>query len=76
MLKGRTEQPEEIFKREAEYKQQEQEKRQLSFSTFIHSSYTKSRDEEPSSDTEGLEIEPDDVDIGVRHTRDYKLSSA
>lgn len=36
--------------REAEYKHKEQEKRQLSFSTFIHSSYTKSRDEEPSSD--------------------------
>uniref|UniRef100_A0A8W8JS03 Transposase Helix-turn-helix domain-containing protein n=1 Tax=Magallana gigas TaxID=29159 RepID=A0A8W8JS03_MAGGI len=56
--------------KDAECKQKEQEKRQLSFSTFIHSSYTKSRDEEPSSDTEGLVIEPDDVDIGVRHTRD------
>uniref|UniRef100_K1QTH9 Uncharacterized protein n=1 Tax=Magallana gigas TaxID=29159 RepID=K1QTH9_MAGGI len=56
--------------REAECKQKEQKNRQLSFSTFIHSSYTKSRDEEPSSDTEGLVIEPDDVDIGVRHTRD------
>lgn len=42
------------------------------FSTFIHSSYTKSRDEE-LSDTEGFEIEPDDVDIGVKYTRDADI---
>uniref|UniRef100_A0A8W8JM12 Uncharacterized protein n=1 Tax=Magallana gigas TaxID=29159 RepID=A0A8W8JM12_MAGGI len=55
--------------REAECKQEEEEERQLSFSTFINSSYNNSRDEEPSSKTEGLVIEPDEVDIGVRHTR-------
>ena len=37
------------------------------FPITIHSSYTMSRDVKPS-DTEGLEIEPGDVDTEVRHT--------
>lgn len=50
-------------------KQKEQEKRQFRFPITIPSSYTMSRDVKPS-DTEGLEIEPGDVDTEVRHTRD------
>ena len=49
--------------KEAEIKQKEQERSQLSFSTFMHSSYTKSREEE-FQDIETLEVEPDGVAAG------------
>ena len=55
--------------KEAEIKQKEQERSQLSFSTFMHSSYTKSREEE-FQDIETIEVEPDDVDTGMKVTRD------
>lgn len=42
----------------------------MSFFIFIYLFYIKSRDEEFSSDIEGLVIELDDVDIGVRYIRD------
>ena len=55
--------------KEAETNQKEQERSQLSFSTFMHSSYTKSREEE-FPDIEAIEVEPDDVDTGVNVTKD------
>ena len=53
--------------KEAEIKQKEQERSQLNFSTFLHSSYTKSREEE-FPDIEAIEVEPDDVDTRVKVT--------
>ena len=53
--------------KEVEIKQKEQERIQLSFSTFMHPSYTKSRGEE-FQDIETIEVEPDDVDTGVKVT--------
>ncbi|XP_062619909.1 uncharacterized protein LOC134281466 [Saccostrea cucullata] len=55
--------------REAEDRQKEREGKQLSFSLFSHSSYAKSEEEE-GQDPEREEPEQDDVDIGVKHTRD------
>ena len=55
--------------KEAEIKQKEQERSQLSLSTFVHSSYTKSRAEE-FHDIDTIEVEPDDVDTGMKVTRD------
>ncbi|XP_062610693.1 uncharacterized protein LOC134272484 [Saccostrea cucullata] len=55
--------------REAEYRQKEREGKQLSFSLFSHSSYARSEKEE-GQDPEREEAEQDDVDIGVKHTRD------
>lgn len=57
------------LERQSIIKPKEQEKRQLRFPITIPSSYTMSRDVK-TSDTEGLEIEPGDVDTEVRHTRD------
>lgn len=59
------------LERQSIIKSKEQEKRQLGFPITIPSSYTMSRDVK-TSDTEGLEIEPGDVDTEVRHndTRD------
>ena len=55
--------------KEAENKQKEKQRSQLSFSTFMHPSYTKSRAEE-FLDIEIIEVEQDDAATRVKVTRD------
>ena len=47
----------------------------MSFSLFSHSSYARSEEEE-GQDPEREEAEQDDVDIGVKHTRDMSKIAA